>query len=740
MKRLVLLLLILTTISGFSTEKDPVDTTIESVTVYREKATVYRSGRVFLKAGENQLVLSDLAPDIDENSIQISGLNTASVRSILYRVDYLEKKQPTAKYAALEAALEEIERKIKFINNSIAGYREELTILGKNQNIHSRESDISIERVKEMTAYYRTRTVEIKNELLNLEYQIEELKEEKVDLYQEMSSLKTEKNEKRGVIEFIIDAPAAGSISLEVNYTVATAGWYPTYDIRAKSTTDPVEILYKANVYQQTGSDWNDVMVTLSTGDPTTNNTKPTLTPKFLNFGRPTNNSSAVQTTAVKYNPTIRKVSGRVVDDMGLPMAGVNIIEQNTNNGTQTDFDGNYSLNIQGARNLTYSYLGFESMVQPVYGARIDVQMMPDPNALEEIVVVAQGIQREKRALGYAISTVEAADISQRTEGDVARVLSGKATGVQITGQSGSNGSATNVVIRGYSSISGTNNPLYVIDGVPFNGDPSTFSGLSGNVGETRFLDLDSDNIANVEVLKGMAAATIYGASGRDGVIIITTKSGEGLTALGNAKFAGLTTMRFEIPKSHTIKSDAKITAIDLDKFELKADFNYYAAPALNENVFLTAKINNWEAYDLLQGEANIYFDGNFAGKTLINPNVATDGIQVSLGPDPSIVIQRKEKQNFKSKSFLGSNRVLDRAYEIKVKNNKPIAVELIIEDRIPVSQNKEIKVEDLEYGDGEFNDQTGIVKWKVNLPAEGTAMKSFSFTVKHPKNQVINL
>ena len=719
MNRFLLLLFVIAGLNSFASEKVPVETTIETVTVYREGATVVRTGNVILKAGENSLILKNLAPDIDENSIQISGLNSASVRAILYRIDYLEKKSPTQQYADLKEMQELIDREIKVINNTADGFREELKILGKNQIIHGDQNNISIERVREMTTYYRSRTVELKNELLNLQYSIDSLKEKKYELYKEMSSLETEKNERRGVIEFIIDAPSSGPIDLEVSYTVATAGWYPTYDIRAKNTTDPVEILYKANVYQQTGTDWEKVQLTLSTGDPTTNNTKPVLSPKFLNFGRSRSKSTAVKSSATKYNPMVRKVSGTVLDDTGLPLPGVNVIEQNTSNGTQTDFDGNYTISIQGGRNLLYSYVGFEPVIKPIHSSNINVRMQPGAE-LEEVLVVAQGIKREAKALGYAVSTVESED--------VARVLSGKASGVQITSQTGTSGSANNVVIRGYNSITGSNQAMFIVDGVPVSSK------------DAKFLNLDPDEIASVEALEGLAAATLYGANAGNGVIIISTKSGKGYTAVGNAKFAGLTTMRFEIPKEHTINSDAKITAIDLDKFELKADFSYYAAPALNENVFLTAKINNWEAYDLLQGEANIYFDGNFAGKTQINPNVATDGIQVSLGPDPAIVIQRKEKQNFKSKSFLGNNRVLDRAYEILIKNNKATAVNLIVEDRIPVSQNKEIKVEDLLYGDAEFKKETGILKWSVNLPTEGTATKAFSFTVKHPKYQQINL
>ena len=737
MKRIVQLLLVFIAFSGWATEKNPVDTKIESVTVYREGATVTRSGQIFLKKGENSLLLKNLAPDIDENSIQIAGLNNASVRSILYRIDYLEKKEPSAAYNTLKFKQEQVDKAIKRINNTVAGFKEELKILGKNQVIHGDQNNISIERVKEMTQYYRDRTTTIKNELLNLEFEIDSLKLIKVDLYKEMTALQTEKNEKRGVIEFIIDAPNATPIDLTVSYTVATAGWYPTYDIRATSTTAPVNILYKANVYQQTGTDWNNVKLILSTGDPTTNNTKPVLSPKYLNFGSSYSSSLPTQSSALKYNPTIRKVSGTVVDESGLPLPGVTVIEQNTANGTQTDFDGNYTLNIQGGRNLVFSYLGFKSVVSPIHASRMDLKLQADPNVLDEVIVVAQGIRREAKALGYAVSTVESADIRKRNEGDLARVLSGKASGVSISSQSGSSGSATNVVIRGYNSISGNNQALFIVDGIPYSPDEMN---LNGNLGTSSFLDLNSDDIASVNVLKGLAAANLYGTAGRNGVIVITTKSGEGLTGVGNAKFAGLTTMRFEIPKTHNIASDAKITAIDLDKFELTADFSYYAAPALNENVFLTAKIKDWEAYDLLQGEANIYFDGNFAGKSIINPNVASKGIQVSLGPDTSIVIARKEKQNFKSKSFLGSNRVLDRAYEIIVKNNKTIAVDLIIEDRIPISQNKEIKVEDLEFGDGQYNEQTGIIRWEVQLAPQGTGQKNFSFTVKHPKQQRINL
>jgi len=228
-----------------------------------------------------------------------------------------------------------------------------------------------------------------------------------------------------------------------------------------------------------------------------------------------------------------KTISGTISDQSGMPLPGVNIIVKGTTNGTQSDFDGNYSINANVGAVITFTYVGLKSVERTVGSANtMDVTMEEDASVLDEVVVTAQGIKREKKALGYAVSEVKAEELENRTEGDVARVLSGKASGVQITSQSGSSGSATNVVIRGYSSINGSNQALFIVDGVPFSSDNNTTGSFaSGNVGSSRFLDLDPDNIESVNVLKGLAAATLYGSAGRNGVIVITTKSGSGAGA-----------------------------------------------------------------------------------------------------------------------------------------------------------------------------------------------------------------
>ncbi|WP_339848223.1 SusC/RagA family TonB-linked outer membrane protein [uncultured Dokdonia sp.] len=219
-------------------------------------------------------------------------------------------------------------------------------------------------------------------------------------------------------------------------------------------------------------------------------------------------------------------VSGTVTEENG-PLPGANVIIKGTSTGTQTDFDGNYSIQASATDVLVFSFVGFTTKEVTVGGqTTINVGLAAD-NALEEVIVTAQGIKREKKALGYAVSEIASEAIQENPASDVARVLSGKASGVQITSQSGIAGSATNVIIRGLSSFSQSNQALFIVDGVPFDSSTNSNGGFTdGNNGSSRFLDLDPNNIESVNVLKGLAASTLYGSAGRNGVILITTKGG----------------------------------------------------------------------------------------------------------------------------------------------------------------------------------------------------------------------
>jgi len=225
-----------------------------------------------------------------------------------------------------------------------------------------------------------------------------------------------------------------------------------------------------------------------------------------------------------------RVISGKIISsEDNSPLPGVNVLAKGTTTGVVSDSEGKYKLNVpEGATKLVFSFVGFLTQEVEIGGrTTIDVVLTPDTKQLSEVVVTAQGIVREKRALGYAVATVNQNAIADRPLADVGRVLQGKIAGVNITQTSGVSGTGTNITIRGYSSITGSVQPLFVVDGVPFNSATNSRGSFveGGQAAPSRFLDIDPNNIENVSVLKGLAAAVLYGDQGRNGVILITTKN-----------------------------------------------------------------------------------------------------------------------------------------------------------------------------------------------------------------------
>ncbi len=236
-----------------------------------------------------------------------------------------------------------------------------------------------------------------------------------------------------------------------------------------------------------------------------------------------------------------RTISGNISsDEDGSGLPGVNVIIKGTTVGTTTDVNGSYTLDVPSdGGTLVFSFIGLASQEIEI-GARsvVDVVMSSEVEELQEVVVTALGITKEKAALGYAVTSVGGSQLEARPEADIARLLRGKVPGVDITSQSGVTGTGTNIIIRGYSSISVSNQPMFVLDGVPIDASTYRDRGFTqgGATASSRFLDLDPNNVAEVSVLKGLAATVLYGEAGRNGVILITTKTGQLGGPVGNKK------------------------------------------------------------------------------------------------------------------------------------------------------------------------------------------------------------
>ncbi|MCB9320898.1 MAG: SusC/RagA family TonB-linked outer membrane protein [Lewinellaceae bacterium] len=224
-----------------------------------------------------------------------------------------------------------------------------------------------------------------------------------------------------------------------------------------------------------------------------------------------------------------RTITGTVSDVGGEPLIGASVLVKGTTVGTVTEVDGSYTINVpSGNTTLVVSYTGFETQEVEIGASDVVDVTLSEGLELQEVVVTGLGIKKEKKALGYGVSTLSNKEVASRPEADVARILRGKATGVDIVQTSGLSGSGTNILIRGYSSITGDNQPLFVVDGVPFNtGNNSNRSFTSGSAtASSRFLDLDPNDVEEISILKGLSATVLYGEAGRNGVILVTTKNG----------------------------------------------------------------------------------------------------------------------------------------------------------------------------------------------------------------------
>lgn len=240
-------------------------------------------------------------------------------------------------------------------------------------------------------------------------------------------------------------------------------------------------------------------------------------------------------------------VTGKISDSFGDPLLGVNIVEVNTSNGTQTDFDGNYSITTTIGSDLIFSYVGYHNLETTVNGSGpINIAMEENTESLDQVVITGYGgISRERKVLGYAVTTITSEEIENKPESDLVRSLNGRVAGVQITGSSGASGSSTNFVIRSKSSINGNNQPLFIVDGVPFNTETNDLGGISSGatVTSSRFLDIDPNMIESVQVLKGLSAAILYGQQGRNGVVIIKTKNDP---STGRSAYSSASQMQYE--------------------------------------------------------------------------------------------------------------------------------------------------------------------------------------------------
>ena len=172
----------------------------------------------------------------------------------------------------------------------------------------------------------------------------------------------------------------------------------------------------------------------------------------------------------------------------------------------------------------------------------------------------------------------------------------------------------------------------------------------------------------------------------------------------------------------------------------IEAYYEYYAAPKLDEAAYLTAKLINWQDLNLIPGETNLFFEGTFLGKSYLDLSTDSDTLSLSLGVDKGITVKRTLLKEFSNKKFLGNNRTDTKQYEITVRNNKTVPVNIIVEDQFPISTLKEIEIDDMKYEGAKLNDETKIITWTYTIDPKQLKKMEMKYSVKYPKEKKLQL
>lgn len=532
-------LLIFIVFSVFLNEAKAQDVAVESkikhVTVFLNRAQVTREVKTRIGAGKTNLILSGLTSQLDQQSIQVSGKGNFVILGISHNQNYLNEFKPPRSLQVLKDSLESDKRQLSLEQNQTSILSKEEQLLLANQKIGGSQQNLTVTELKAMADFYRARLSDIGLAKIKIDERIIKLNERIARLNRQINEQTDLYRRNTSEIVISVSADAAVSADLEVSYVVANAGWFPVYDLRGINTKSPIQLNYKANVYQNTGEEWASVKLKLSTANPSLGGLKPELFPWYLNF-------------------------------------------QQYNYGLQGRTPG-----VQKQR----------SMAKP------EVQMSDAEIVMEEAPAMTTS---------QFVTTVQT---SLNTE--------------------------------------------------------------------------------------------------------------------------------FEVGLPYTVSSSAKPTLVDVRNFEMKAVYEYSVAPKLDLDAFLLAKAVGWEEFSLLPGEANIFFEGTFVGKSYIDPNNIKDTIAISMGRDKRIVVKREKVKDFTSRKVIAANQKDTYAWEISVRNSKAEPVKISIEDQIPVSQNSQIEVTVIDVAGGKYNKETGKLNWDMTLRPNEDRKIVFKYEVKYPKDKQVS-
>lgn len=394
---------------------------------------------------------------------------------------------------------------------------------------------------------------------------------------------------------------------------------------------------------------------------------------------------------------------------------------------------------LAGTYNFTISYLTPSAFWNAAYDLRAESINKPINITYKAKLVQTTGIDWKNVKLSLATSSPNqqgtapifqtwflgyinpVARMESGMMNTIPSMLSGKVAGVAVADDALELSSS--VRVRGAASLNSKSQPLYIVNGEA--------------VSEEEFNKIDRNNILKIEVVKDANATAVYGSRAANGVIVVTLKNGlEDYVTMSDNEL----NVTFAIELPYDVPSNGKEQQVILREFSTPSFYKYYSAPKLDRESYLLAEISDWEELNLLPGEANIIFEGTYIGKTYIDPGSTLDTLNLTMGSDKRVVVKREKLKDFSSVKFLGNNKKQTFTYEITVKNSKKEKIEMILKDQFPLSTNKDIEVELLESTEAAISNELGVLTWKLQLEPGQSKKLRLSYSIKYPKDRVINL
>lgn len=636
MKTFFTTILSIVTIVGFSQNPErKISSQVKEVTVFLQGAQVTRTATVELKPGASTLVLNGTSPRILENTIQVEANQAVKIMGASFRVNYLKELKQSDDTERLQKELERLSDLLYKERTAEKIFDEEEAMLKSNKVIGGTMKGVDINELKVAVDYFRQRMMDIRAHRLETEARIGEYEKEEARIKKMQTEMKTPPVARpEGEIVVKLESKSEVRVQLKVSYLVSEASWFPHYDIRAKNIQSPIAVTYKANISQQSGEEWENVKLTVSSADPNSTGSRPDLKTWFLGYNNTISGSSAIYgSRSASLGPTEMKISdnmirGQVIDSEGNAVPGVNILVKGTTIGTTTDAEGKYSIPMSpGSGSLVASFIGLQTQEVMINGqSHVNIMMANDVQQLSEVVVTAYGIEKKREITG-AVSTVR---------------------------------------VRGVGSM----------------------------------------NYSEPRVKQTIAATPVVRS----------------------------TNVEFTIDNPYTIKSGGESQVVDMIEYEIDTQYEYYCAPKLDTDAFLTARMIDWDSYNFLEGQANIFFEGKYIGQTILDTRNTSDTLTLSLGRDKNVAITREKVKDYSSNQFIGSSRKSLFAYEINVRNKKAYTVNIRIEDQLPVPNTKEITVDNLEDTNAIENEEKGLLTWNLKIEPGKTQKIDLRYEIRYPK------